>query len=51
MQVTFYDGQSYCGQKYGVDLMVPNTKEEAAFVGQYLSSLQVDVVDDHNLWH
>ena len=40
-KVTSLDGQSYCAQTFGVDLMVPNSRDEAVFIGSYLNSLQV----------
>ena len=41
MKVTAYDGRGYCTSTYGADLMVPNSKDEAVFIGTYISSFQV----------
>ena len=39
--MTQSDGQTFCAQTYGADLMVPDSKEEAIFIGNYLTSIQV----------
>ena len=41
MIATLQDGQDFCSKTSGGHLMVPNSVEEAAFIGSYLSSLQV----------
>ena len=40
--VTSSDGQNFCSQSYpGSHLFVPNSKDESAFVGGYVGSMQV----------
>jgi hypothetical protein len=34
-------GQAYCESSYEGHLVVPNSKDEAAFIGNYLSGLMV----------
>jgi len=34
-----YEGQSYCSKTYGANLVVPNSVEEATFLGQYLTGI------------
>jgi hypothetical protein len=41
--MTQTDGQAFCQQTYGADLVVPDSKEEATFLGSYLSSVKVNI--------
>ena len=42
MYMTPQDGRSYCAQTYGAQMMVPNSMDEALFIGKYLSTLRVN---------
>lgn len=41
------DGRSYCAQTYGAQMMVPNSVDEARFIGKYLSTLRVTKITFH----
>jgi hypothetical protein len=41
LYMTPQDGQAYCDQTYGAQMMVPNSRDEAAFIGNFLATLQV----------
>jgi hypothetical protein len=35
------DGRQFCAQAYESELMVPNSRDEAAFIGGFLATLRV----------
>jgi len=38
--MTLDDGENFCAQTYDAHLMVPNSRDEAVYIGNYLASLK-----------